>query len=75
MNWDQVEGKWKEFKGTIREKWGKLSDDDLEQISGKKDRLVGKIQQQYGHKKEQAEEEVNEWLSASKSSSIFKKNS
>ena len=63
MNWDQVEGKWKEVKGTVRQKWGKLTDDDLESIAGKKDLLMGKLQQLYGRNKEQAESDINTWIS------------
>jgi len=59
MNWDQIEGKWKQVKGRVREKWGKLTDDDLETAAGKRDRLVGKIQERYGVAKEQAERELD----------------
>jgi len=45
MNWDQVEGKWQQFKGSVKQKWGKLTDDDLDVIAGKRDQLVGKIQE------------------------------
>jgi len=57
MNWDQVAGNWKQLKGTVREKWGKLTDDDLDVVAGKRDQLVGKIQERYGITKEAAEEE------------------
>ena len=60
MNWDQVQGKWKELKGRVREKFGKLTDDDLEAIGGKKDQLVGRLQQRYGYSKEQAEREADD---------------
>src|SRR5665648_346594 len=49
MDWNIIEGKWKELKGHAREQWGKLTDDELEEIGGKKDRLVGKLQQKYGY--------------------------
>jgi uncharacterized protein YjbJ (UPF0337 family) len=62
MNWDQVEGHWKEFKGKIREKWAKLTDDDLEVIAGKKDRLVGKLQSHYGKHKDDAEKELDSFI-------------
>jgi uncharacterized protein YjbJ (UPF0337 family) len=62
MNWDQIEGKWKQSKGRIRERWGRLTDDDLEIISGQRDQLVGLLQQRYGFIKEAAEEQVNEFL-------------
>jgi uncharacterized protein YjbJ (UPF0337 family) len=61
MNWDQIEGKWKQYKGMVREKWGSLTDDDIEWISGKRDRLVGKIQERYGRAKEVVEKQVDEW--------------
>jgi uncharacterized protein YjbJ (UPF0337 family) len=63
MNWDQVEGKWKQYAGTVREKWGKLTDSDIEVIRGKRDQLVGAIQERYGIAKETAQEQVNEFLS------------
>ena len=61
MNWDQIAGNWKQFKGTVKEKWGKLTDDDLEVIEGKKDQLVGRLQERYGYTKEQAEKELKSW--------------
>jgi uncharacterized protein YjbJ (UPF0337 family) len=48
MNWDEVSGKWNQFKGSVKERWGKLTDDDLQAIDGKRDRLVGKIQERSG---------------------------
>jgi uncharacterized protein YjbJ (UPF0337 family) len=62
MNWDQIEGQWKTFKGNVREKWGKLTDNDLETIAGKKDRLLGKIQERYGLEKSRAETEINDFI-------------
>jgi len=62
MNWDQVEGKWKQFSGKFREKWGKLTDDDWHVIGGKKDQLVGRIQERYGIAKEQAQREVDDFV-------------
>ncbi|HUO16250.1 MAG TPA: CsbD family protein [Verrucomicrobiae bacterium] len=61
MNWDQAAGKWNQFKGSVKQQWGKLTDDDLTQISGSRDRLVGKIQERYGITKEKAEEQVHAW--------------
>jgi uncharacterized protein YjbJ (UPF0337 family) len=61
MNWDQVTGKWNQVKGSVKEKWGKLTDDDLQVIAGKRDLLVGKIQERYGVTKENAEEQVARW--------------
>ncbi|HSM79515.1 MAG TPA: CsbD family protein [Bryobacteraceae bacterium] len=61
MNSDQLEGNWKEMKGKVKEKWGKLTDDDLTTINGKKDQLVGHIQKHYGIAKEEAEKQVKEY--------------
>ena len=61
MNWDQIAGQWKQFKGKAKEKWGKLTDDEIDVIEGKRDQLVGKIQQRYGIAKDQAEKEVDQW--------------
>lgn len=63
MNWDQVEGKWKQFKGVTQQKWGKLTDDDLDVINGKQEELVGKLQERYGYTKEQAEKNIKDWTS------------
>ena len=64
MNWDQVEGKWKQTKGTVREKWGKLTDDDLEVIAGKREQLVGRLQERYGFAREEAEKQADEFVKA-----------
>jgi uncharacterized protein YjbJ (UPF0337 family) len=61
MNWDQIEGKWKQSVGQVKEKWGKLTDDDLTTIRGKRDQLVGKIQERYGIMKDQAEQQVSDF--------------
>lgn len=61
MNWDQIEGKWKEFKGQAKVKWGELTDDELDVAEGRRDQLVGKIQQKYGIAKEEAERQVDDW--------------
>lgn len=61
MNWDQIEGKWKQMKGTVRQKWGKLTDDDIDVIAGKEDQLAGKIQERYGITKEEANKQIREW--------------
>ena len=58
MNWDQIEGKWTELKGRFGEKWGKLTDDDLAIIGGKRDKLAGLLQQKYGIKKEHVEKQI-----------------
>ena len=62
MNWDTVEGKWRELKGQVRTKWGKLTDDDLDVINGRKDTLVGRLQQRYGYNKDRAEREIDDFL-------------
>ena len=61
MNWDQLEGKWKQFAGQAKEKWGKLTDDDLTVIRGRRDQLIGKIQERYGIAKLEAEKQVDEF--------------
>ena len=63
MNWDQVEGKWTQMKGSIKQQWGKLTDDDLDYIAGSRDKLIGKLQERYGYSRDQAEREVNDFLS------------
>jgi len=55
MNWEQVEGEWKQVKGAVKSKWAKLTDDDMQNVAGKKDNLVGKIQERYGILKDEAE--------------------
>ncbi|SUG97662.1 stress-response protein [Salmonella enterica subsp. enterica] len=61
MNKDEAGGNWKQFKGKMKEQWGKLTDDDMTVIEGKRDQLVGKIQERYGYQKDQAEKEVVDW--------------
>ena len=65
MNSDQLEGKWKQMKGAVKEKWGKLTDDDLDVIAGKSYQLEGKIQERYGVTREEAAKQVREWNDAS----------
>jgi uncharacterized protein YjbJ (UPF0337 family) len=62
MNWDQVKGSWKQFTGKVKAKWGKLTDDDLTVVAGKRDEFLGKIQERYGYAKDQAEREVDDFL-------------
>ena len=62
MNWDQIEGKWKQFKGEAKTKWGKLTDDDLDVVAGKRDKLAGRIQERYGYERERAEREADEFV-------------
>jgi uncharacterized protein YjbJ (UPF0337 family) len=61
MNWDQIEGKWKQMSGSAREQWGRLTDDDLQTLTGQKDQLVGKIQKRYGLAKAEVEKQVDAW--------------
>jgi len=61
MNWDLIEGNWKQFKGEIKEQWGKLTDDHLDRIEGKRDQLSGKIQETYGIGKDEAEKQIKEF--------------
>jgi uncharacterized protein YjbJ (UPF0337 family) len=61
MNWDRIAGNWKQAKGKMKEQWGKLTDDDLDNIAGKRDQLVGKIQNAYGIGKDEAEKQIDEW--------------
>jgi uncharacterized protein YjbJ (UPF0337 family) len=61
MNWDQIAGNWKQFKGKVKEKWGDLNDDDLTYIDGKRDQLIGRVQERYGIAKDEAERQVKAW--------------
>ncbi len=61
MNWDQIAGNWKQVKGVVRERWGKLTDDDVDVIAGKRDILLGKIQEKHGVAREEAEKELKAW--------------
>ena len=61
MNWDQIQGKWKQATGKVQEQWGKLTNDDMDVIAGKRDQLIGKIQERYGITKEAATQQVDEF--------------
>jgi uncharacterized protein YjbJ (UPF0337 family) len=61
VNWDQIKGKWTQFKGKAREQWGDLTDDDLKKAKGNREQLAGLIQERYGIAKEEAERQVDEW--------------
>jgi uncharacterized protein YjbJ (UPF0337 family) len=61
MNWDRVEGNWKQLKGKVREQWGKLTNDDLDVIAGKRDKLAGRLQETYGIKKDEAEKQIKDF--------------
>ncbi|TJZ91053.1 CsbD family protein [Paracoccus gahaiensis] len=62
MNWDIIQGKWKQLKGSAKEKWGELTDDDLDQMDGNKDKLAGKLQEKYGYTKDQADREIDDYF-------------
>lgn len=61
MNWDIVEGNWKQFKGKVKAQWGKLTDDHLDVISGKREHLAGSIQEAYGVSKDEAEAQIKKF--------------
>ena len=69
MNSDTFEGNWKQFKGKMREKWGKLTDDDWDTVAGKKDQLIGKLQERYGYSRDQAEKDYSDWEKANERTS------
>lgn len=62
MNWDQIEGKWEQFKGSAQQQWGELTNDQLDQAAGDRKKLEGQIQETYGKSREEAEREVDDWL-------------
>lgn len=62
MNWNTVEGNWTQMRGEVKRQWGKLTNDELDEISGNFDKMVGKIQAQYGISREEAERQVNDWM-------------
>jgi len=61
MNQDQMEGKWKQLKGSFKQKWGKFTDDDFTRFQGNRDKIVGALQEKYGQSKEQAQKDYDEW--------------
>ncbi|MDZ7589879.1 MAG: CsbD family protein [Rubrivivax sp.] len=61
MNWDRIEGHWKQLSGQAKEQWGKLTDDDLDVVAGRREQLAGTIQARYGVAKEDAEKQIAEW--------------
>jgi uncharacterized protein YjbJ (UPF0337 family) len=62
MDWNRIEGNWKQATGKIKQKWGQLTDDDLAQVNGQRDQLEGKIQQRYGLAKDMVRKDVDDWL-------------
>ena len=63
MNWDRIEGNWKQLKGKVKEQWGELTDDDLDRIAGKRDQLAGRLQETYGIGKDEANQQIDRWAS------------
>lgn len=61
MNWDTIKGNWKQLTGQVREKWGELTDNEVQEAAGEREQLVGKIQKRYGITKEEAQSQVDEW--------------
>jgi len=61
MNWDRIEGNWKQFKGSVKSQWGKLTDDHIDVIAGNRDQLVGKVQEAYGITKDETEKQISAW--------------
>jgi uncharacterized protein YjbJ (UPF0337 family) len=62
MDWDRIEGNWKQARGKVKEQWGKLTDDDLDVVAGKRDQLEGRIQERYGIAKDQVRKDVDSWM-------------
>ena len=62
MNWDVIQGKWDQLKGSVKEQWGDLTDDDLTQIQGDRDRMAGKLQERYGWAKTEVDERMNDFF-------------
>ena len=62
MNWDRVQGNWKQFTGQVRERWGDLTDDDLDRIAGNRDQFIGRVQERYGLQRETAERDVDNFV-------------
>jgi len=62
MNWDRVEGDWKQIKGKVQQQWGKLTDDDLDVIEGKRTELAGRLQERYGYAQDEAEKQIDSWM-------------
>jgi uncharacterized protein YjbJ (UPF0337 family) len=62
MDWNRIEGNWKQFKGKVKEQWGQLTDDELDMIAGRREQLEGKIQERYGVTKDAARDDVDDWI-------------
>jgi uncharacterized protein YjbJ (UPF0337 family) len=61
MNWSRIEGHWKQLKGRVQEQWGRLTDDDIDVVAGRREQLAGKLQERYGVAKDRAEQEIATW--------------
>lgn len=61
MNWDRIQGNWKQFSGKVKEKWGDLTDDDIARVNGNREQLEGVLQQRYGYAKDRAKQEIDSW--------------
>lgn len=66
MNWDRIEGNWKQFTGKVKEKWGQLTDDDITRINGNREQFEGVLQERYGYAKDRAKQEIDSWSSSFK---------
>jgi uncharacterized protein YjbJ (UPF0337 family) len=64
--WDELAGKWKQFRGEVRKQWGQLTDDDFQYVAGNRDKLIGRLQERYGIAKEEAESQVDKWFNGLK---------
>lgn len=62
MNWDRIEGNWKQFKGKAQQTWGALTDDELDEIAGRREELEGRLQQRYGKSRDEAKQAVDDWM-------------
>lgn len=70
MNWDRIEGNWKQFSGKVKEKWGQLTDDDLTKVNGSREQLEGVLQQRYGYAKDKAKAEIDSWTNGDRKSVV-----
>lgn len=70
MNWDQIEGNWKQFKGKVQQQWGALTDDDLDRVKGSQQELEGVIQERYGKSREEAKTMIDEWMAKDEATTL-----
>jgi len=64
MNWDQIKGDWKQLKGTVRERWGELTNDDVDRVAGEREQLIGRLQKRYGIARDKAEQQVDDFVAS-----------